>query len=63
MVAQRLEALFPVGTAVQILQGQQWQSGQVVRHDQPAVWVRTDDGREWFVTNRQRIRFSKQSHV
>lgn len=49
--------MYPVGTAVAIfLADERWHEGVVVRHQPPAVWVRTGDGREWFVTNRQRIR-------
>lgn len=55
-MAERLVAMYPVGTAVQILQNDVWHSGIVIRHDHPAVWVQTADGRAWFVTNRQRIR-------
>lgn len=33
-----------------------WVPGVVMRHDPPAVWVRTPDGREWFVTSGKRIR-------
>ncbi len=55
-MARRLFELFPVGTSVEILLHDAWWSGIVVRHDHPAVWVETADGRAWFVTNRQRIR-------
>lgn len=33
-----------------------WQVGTVVALDHPGVWVETDDGTRWFVTNRRRIR-------
>ena len=60
-MAERLTALYPVGTAVQIWLGQQvWLSGVVVAHQAPAVWVRTRDGRAWFVTNRRRIRLVEE---
>ena len=59
-MADRLVDLYPVGTAVQIFQENQWRSGVVVRHDFPAVWVQTADGLKWFVTNRQRIRLHDQ---
>ena len=36
--------------------GATWVPGVVVRHDFPAVWVRTFDGREWYVTSGKRIR-------
>ena len=49
--------MYALGTAVQIWLGEQiWVSGVVVHHQAPAVWVRTEDGRAWFVTNRRRIR-------
>lgn len=55
-MAERLTILYAVGTAVEILLDGVWTSGVVIRHDSPAVWVQTADGRAWFVTNRQRIR-------
>lgn len=56
-MAERLTELYPVGTAVQIWLGEQvWLDGAVVAHQAPAVWVRTRNGRSWFVTNRRRIR-------
>jgi hypothetical protein len=33
-----------------------WQPAVVVRREPPGVWVRTADGRAWFVTNTYRIR-------
>ena len=52
--------MYAVGTAVQIwLDETVWLSGVVVAHQPPAVWVRTEDGRAWFVTNRRRIRLEK----
>ena len=55
--------MYPVGTAVQIWPGEQiWLSGVVVGHQSPAVWVQTEDGRAWFVTNRRRIRLEKNNH-
>ncbi len=49
--------MYAVGTAVEIWLGEQaWLRGVVVDHQSPAVWVRTEDGRSWFVTNRRRIR-------
>ncbi len=55
-MAERLTVLYAVGTAVEILLDGVWLPGLVIRHDSPAVWVQTADGRAWFVTNRQRIR-------
>ncbi|GJM41146.1 MAG: hypothetical protein DHS20C20_14280 [Ardenticatenaceae bacterium] len=61
-MAERLTALYPVGTAVQIWLGEQlWLDGTVVAHQLPAVWVRPQDGRSWFVTNRRRIRKIEES--
>lgn len=48
--------MYAVGTAVEILLDGVWMPGVIIRHDSPAVWVQTTDGRAWFVTNRQRIR-------
>lgn len=36
-----------------------WRPGRVVQLAHPAVWVRTEDGRLWFVTNGRRIRRMK----
>ena len=47
--------LFPVKTAVEVWLGE-WVHGVVVAHQHPAIWVQTEDGRSWFVTNRQRVR-------
>lgn len=56
-MVKRLTELYPPGTEVAIfLGGQAWFAGVVVRHDPPGVWVRTHNGRFWFVTNRRRIR-------
>lgn len=61
-MAERLPVLYPVGTAVAILLADgRWHVGVVVRHQQPAVWVKTGDGREWFVTNRRRIRIRNEA--
>ncbi|VAW33159.1 hypothetical protein MNBD_CHLOROFLEXI01-1814 [hydrothermal vent metagenome] len=56
-MAERLSELYPVETAVEIwLNEQVWLRGVVISHQHPAVWVNTEDGRSWFVTNRRRIR-------
>lgn len=57
-MAQRLHERFAVGQLVEIYftQLDQWLRGQVMRFDSPGVWVQTDDGRPWFVTNGRRIR-------
>ena len=38
----------------------QWVAAVVVRPEPPGLWVRTADGREWFVTNTYRIRPAKE---
>ncbi len=60
-MAQRLLDRYPVGERVEIvfvIDGDEvWRAGDVVSHQYPAVWVRTDaDRRLWFVTNGKRIR-------
>ena len=57
-MAERLVERFPVGARVEIRfrDAQDWLPGIVIRHQHPAVWVRTEDGIEWFVTNGGRIR-------
>lgn len=55
-MSRRLIDLYPVNTAVHIKLGATWLPGIVVRHQFPAVWVRTDDGQMWFVTNRGKIK-------
>ncbi len=57
----RLVERFPVGANVEVAFEDRcgnpvWVPGAVVRHAHPAVWVRTVDGREWFVTSGKRIR-------
>ena len=37
-------------------EGTEWQAAVVLRAEPPGLWVRTADGREWFVTNTYRIR-------
>lgn len=56
-MARRLSEQYAPGTAVQITFGADvWLSGTVIGHQPPGVWVRTADGRTWFVTNTRRIR-------
>jgi hypothetical protein len=45
----RVEIVFPN-------RNDDWQPAVVVRREPPGIWVRTDDGREWFMTNTYRIR-------
>lgn len=42
-------------------EGTEWQTAVVVRPEPPGIWVRTTDGREWFVTNTYRIRPGEKS--
>ena len=37
-----------------------WQPADVLRRDPPGIWVRTADGREWFMTNTYRIRLAAE---
>lgn len=58
---ERLVERFAVGAPVEVSFDDRcgvatWVPGVVVRHAHPAVWVRTPDGREWFVTSGKRIR-------
>jgi hypothetical protein len=54
---KRLTERFPTDAFVEIeIADCGWLPGQVVQHAPPAVWVRTDDGRFWFVTNGRKIR-------
>ncbi len=57
-MAQRLTEKFPIDQPVEIWfeRINLWIPGIVVRHQHPAVWVRSIDGRDWFVTNGSRIR-------
>lgn len=56
-MAERLIDQYPLGTRVEIkLADAIWVAGVVAHHQFPAVWVRTRDGRSWFVTNGTRIR-------
>ncbi|MCU0501805.1 MAG: hypothetical protein MUC51_08575 [Anaerolineae bacterium] len=56
----RLVDLYQPGDAVEIFLSdadcEQWRAGQVRGAQHPGIWVQTDDGRLWFVTNGRRIR-------
>ncbi|MEW5988678.1 MAG: hypothetical protein AB1791_18780 [Chloroflexota bacterium] len=56
----RLTEQYKVGDPVEIYldDGREggWQPGRIVELAHPAVWVRTEDGRLWFVTNGRKIR-------
>ncbi|MEM8857412.1 MAG: hypothetical protein AAGD96_03775 [Chloroflexota bacterium] len=62
MARKRLTERFQVGDHVSIYfkQIDLWIAGVVIKHQRPAVWVRTTDGRDWFVTNGSRIRLSSE---
>jgi hypothetical protein len=57
MAKARLSELYPVATPVEImLGGSGWLAGRVEQHQHPGIWVRDENGRSWFVTNRSHIR-------
>jgi hypothetical protein len=57
---KRIYETYAAGDAVEIVFSNRgddvWQAAVVVRREPPGVWVRTADGREWFMTNTYRIR-------
>lgn len=57
-MAKRLVERYAVGDAVRIsFQGdERWFAGVVIGLAHPGVWVQTQDGQVWFVTNAARIR-------
>ena len=59
-MAQRLVDTYQPGDPVEIYFAQTddtgWQRGEVIAAQHPGLWVRTADGRLWFVTNTRRIR-------
>ena len=54
----RLTELYHAGDAVEVYfaAAEEWRPGVVVALQHPGVWVRTENGAVWFVTNGQRIR-------
>ena len=59
-MAKRLVELYNPGERVEITFGNGcWRPGRVARHEYPGVWVQTEDGRLWFVTNGRHIRRMK----
>ena len=60
-MSKRLTEKFPLGQAVEIWfeRIDLWIPGVIFKHQHPAVWVRTLDGRDWFVTNGSRIRYKE----
>ncbi|MFW5940425.1 MAG: hypothetical protein ACOC9C_00775 [Chloroflexota bacterium] len=59
-MVRRLVELYGPGDPVEIfLEGgpdKGWTPGRVTERAFPGVWVQTDSGQRWFVTNRRRIR-------
>ena len=57
MKRRRLTERFQLGDHVSIYfkRIDLWVDGVVIKQQKPAVWVRTADGRDWFVTNGSRI--------
>jgi hypothetical protein len=56
-MAERLVDIYHAGDKVEItFDGLEWWAGRVLGPDHPGVWVRSIDGRLWFVTNRRRIK-------
>ena len=57
-MAKRLADLYQPNDIVEIRFGDddRWWLGLVRRHEPPGVWVQTQNGRLWFVTNGRRIR-------
>jgi hypothetical protein len=60
-MARRLSERFQVGERVEIGFKDQggllrWQSGVIIAHQPPGLWVETGNGMRWFVTNGRRIR-------
>ena len=56
----RLTEIYTPGDAVEVFfedeSGGRWHSAHIVGLQHPGVWVRTEEGYHWFVTNRRRIR-------
>jgi hypothetical protein len=58
-VPARLVEVYQPGDQVEIYfaYAEEWRPGVVVANQPPGVWVRTEDGAAWFVTNGRRIRW------
>ena len=54
----RLAELYQPGDAVEVYfaEADEWRPGLVLALQHPGVWVRTEEGAVWFVTNGRRIR-------
>ena len=63
-MARRLVEVYQMGDPVEVFFAEtahedatgEWRQGRVVGLQHPGVWVRTEDGAAWFVTNTRRIR-------
>lgn len=57
-MAARLAELYRPGDRVEVYfaDAEEWRPGVMVALQAPGVWVRTEDGAVWFVTNGRRIR-------
>lgn len=56
-MVKRLSESYATGDAVQITFDEvNWRVARVIAHDPPGMWVQTEDGRRWFVTNTRRVR-------
>lgn len=57
---ERLDEIYrlhePVEIYLKTVYGSDWYSGRVVQKDYPGIWVEINEGSQWFVTNRGRIR-------
>lgn len=59
-MVKRLSERFAEQEAVEIflktVRGERWTPATIEAFAFPGVWVRTEDGKRWFVTNSRRIR-------
>jgi hypothetical protein len=59
-MSRRLTDHYRIGDPVEIQfaddSHNRWWLGRVVRPSPPGLWVMTEDGQQWFVTNNRRIR-------
>jgi SAM-dependent methyltransferase len=65
-MAQRLVDRYQPGDRVEVRFPppiDDWLPGRVVRRDHPGLWVETDEGHQWFVTNSRRIWLTMPAHV
>jgi len=61
-MAKRLHELYQLGVPVEIsFDGDHWFPAVVEMYNPPGLWVRSQNGRLWYVTNTRRIRLPDQS--